>query len=331
MALAAAGIEVIEGLFELLGEGGIGYDDVAMEDTFDYGGTTYPRAGTIRSSYVRPNVVENPYASVVRPVTTGRIEVIPRPVVLTGVGTAGLIISSSGRNTVPSGETYNKGVEVVDKATVEKKSVVLNNTIYPVDISTMGYSMKKKKGGLAGRVKRLESTVRPEVKVLEVAINGAKVAGSSGGNGIFDANAFLYTGLTAGGSNQARIGNECKILKIEVTGYPWGSLSNIGSRSDFQLVKCPAKYPLQAADYTPSGQMGAFLNKDAGYILKSKLITSDQGMTVKWVHRFRYPLTIKYNDAGQQTCNFLYLVWRGVSGNAAYTSDLTLKIFYIDP
>lgn len=211
---------------------------------------------------------------------------------------------------------------VVDKNYSTKRYFV-NNSI--VNMPRMNKTSK-----LATRLKRLEARVSPEVKYFETAISTSALAADS-------IQAVPIWGGVRGTANNSFNGNEIKVLRVEVVGQPlngvFSTLSGVSVEA-FLIKSKQASVPLGTDFKGTVADMGSLLDRDKGVTLKHWVLGLNT-QTIKWRHKFRYPLRIHINDSQVTQQNQIYFVLKNSSGTALPTfagqNNVTLRIYYVDP
>lgn len=188
---------------------------------------------------------------------------------------------------------------------------------------------RTKTSKLASRLKRLEARVSPEVKYWE----SSHSCSALGANSIL---ALPMFASTRGVQNNAFQGNEVKILRVEVFAQPLnGVTSTLSSVSieAFLIRSKQAGLPLPSDFKGSVNDIGSLLDRDKGLTLKHWVLGLNN-QTVKFKHRFRYPLRVHINDNQVVQQNQCYFVIKNSAAAAlpAYTENsITIRVYYVDP
>lgn len=225
--------------------------------------------------------------------------------------------------TVKKGKVHS--IEPFNVVKYKKHIVIDKNYSTKRYFATM--PLRKKGTNLSQRLKRLESRVSPEVKYYEEVFAPTAVGPGS----IATADFFSAVRGTA---NNSFNGNEIKILRAEVVGYPLGGVNSTlsGVNVECFLIKSKqAGLPL-LTDFKPgASNTGSVLDRDKGVTMRHWMINLNN-QCVKFKHRFRYPLRVHIDDSQTVRQNQLYFVVKN-NGAAALpaNSNFTLRVYYVDP
>jgi hypothetical protein len=180
---------------------------------------------------------------------------------------------------------------------------------------------KMKSRNIGNRLKRLEQRAMPETKYLDFEPGFASVA--TGGQQSIN----IMTVPSRGTTDSTFTGNRIKVTKIEITGLPYG-LSAEQAGADCQLILIPTGSDNAVQTLNAIATIGTVIPPTHGRVLKHSMLSREKN-TVKWVHKFKYPLTVMYTD--QTTCvkNALYIQVRNAT-LASITPKFHCRIFFID-